>query len=706
MNENRENKNQIDWNKFVDLADEEGSEEKIQKATENVLKRMSLEQKVKQMSGDEPLLWGLIKMGYRYNYYPIPAGVDEKLGIPGVLFGDGPRGCVLGESTCFPVSMARGAAFDTDLEERIGNAIAIELRAHGVNFYGGVCINLLRHPAWGRAQETYGEDPFHLGKMGVALTEGVQSHKVMACAKHYICNSMENMRFKVDVQVDERTLREIYLPHFKRCVDAGVASIMSAYNKVNGEYCGHNHHLLTDILKEDWGFKGFVISDFTLGVRDGEKAVKGGMDIEMPHRWRMRPKKLLKLLKKGKITEKQVNESVSRILYQKIRFAHTSDPELYHKEKVASEEHQELALEAAQKGIVLLKNEDRILPLQPNKQGIEKILVVGELADTENVGDKGSSQVYPPFIITPLQGLKNRAKKETEQNIEIIYEKGNKIEKATEAAKEVDAVIIVTGYTYKEEGEYIVYYGGDRKSLTLKPEDEALINSLSQANPNTIVVMEGGSAIITEKWRHNIPGILMAWYPGMMGGRALAQIIFGDVNPSGKLPCVFPTSEDQLSYFERKAKEITYDYLHGYRLIDTLAQKPAFHFGHGLSYTEFEYNNLKLDKDIIESEEQNLLISIDCANIGEKTGEEITQVYVGYADESDWKRAPKELKGFHRTRLKPRETKRIQIPLDISDLRIYNPKTRQWLLESGKYTVFVGASSDERILIKSEFEIK
>ena len=287
-----------------------------------------------------------------------------------------------------------GSLWDPLLEERIGDAIGTEIRSLGGDYYAGICINLLRHPAWGRAQESYGEDSFVLGTMGAALVKGTQRH-VMACIKHFAANSIERSRFKVNVKVNERTLREIYLPHFKRCMNAGCASVMSAYNKVNGEFCGHNHHLLTEILKEDWGFKGFVSSDFVYGVRDGMAAVKGGMDVEMPFALHMRPKLLSRYMKKGLINEQQINESVIRILRQKMRFNHHWDAELYSKTQVASKAHTQLALESARKSMVLLKNENHVLPL--DRTQVHTIAIIGELAKIKNIGDHGSSRVFPPI---------------------------------------------------------------------------------------------------------------------------------------------------------------------------------------------------------------------------------------------------------------------------------------------------------------------
>jgi beta-glucosidase len=430
----------INWDGLKGLNDVQ-----IEEKAREILTVMNLEEKLYQMAGDWPLTEGGPKMQKRYNAEPIPAGDDKKLGIPGVLFSDGPRGVVIGSSTCFPVSMARGASWDLDLEEKIGNIIGIEAKIHGANYFGGVCINLLRHPAWGRAQETYGEDSYHLGAFGVALLKGVQNH-IMACAKHYACNSIENTRFELDVTIDERTLREVYLPHFKKCVDAGVASIMNAYNKVNGKYCGHNPHLLRDILKEDWNFKGFVITDFGWGIRNGALALNAGVDIEMPFQWRMATDKMIEYLNEGRFPEELIDKAVLRILRQKLKFAHKGDSKFYSKEKIACKEHTKLALEAARKSIVLLKNENSLLPLDRNR--IKRIVIFGELADTPNIGDHGSSRVYPPYVITPLEGIRKVAG----NTINIKYNKGEDLIKAKELARESDISIIVAGYTHQDEG--------------------------------------------------------------------------------------------------------------------------------------------------------------------------------------------------------------------------------------------------------------
>ena len=678
-------------NSHLNLNDAE-----IENKAKKILSKMSLKQKAYQMSGDKSILLGIIPMMIHYNKNPIPAGKDENLGIPGVMFADGPRGVVLNNSTCFPVSMARGATWDPALEEKVGNIIGIESRAQGANFFGGVCINLLRHPAWGRAQETYGEDPHLLGIMGRALVKGTQKH-VMACAKHYACNSMENARFKINVFIDERSLREIYLPHFKACIDEGVASIMNAYNKVNGKYCGHNEHLLRDILKDEWGFKGFVITDFIFGIRDGKKAVKAGVDIEMPFKWRMKPKKIVKWVKKGEISEELIDDAVLRILRQKLRFETRINSEQYNRDMVSSEEHISVALEVARKSLVLLKNKNDILPIE--KSSTKMIAVIGELANRGNIGDLGSSQVYPSYIKTPLEGIKNLVGDE----VEILYQDGSNRKETVDLVKKVDYVIIVVGYTEKEEGEYVFTKGGDRDSLRLKKENEELISLLASNNKNCIVVMEGGSSIITEKWRSEVSAIIMAWYPGMEGGSALAEILLGKINPSGKLPCTFPKSQSQLPFFDKSAKFIEYDLYPGYRFLDKHDYTPAYYFGHGLSYTEFEYSDLKLNKKTLQKGEE-LTVNINITNKGNRDGEEIVQMYTGY-NNSSVERSKKELKGFKRVYLKAGETKRVLLKLDSSELAYYDTEDKDWKIELIEYIVLVGPSSNPKDLLTSSFKI-
>src|SRR5512145_984295 len=709
---------------------EQLSDEQIDARAGELFGQLTQDEKIKMMSGDPPFWLGMADMmGGGYADHPWVAGAVPRLGIPGVRFADGPRGLIMDGGTTFPVSMGRGATFDPELEERVGDVIGRELRAMGGNFFGGVCINLLRHPAWGRAQETYDEDPIHLGEFGAALTRGVQKH-VMACAKHYALNSMENARFSVDVTIAARPLHEIYLRHFKRAVDEGVASIMSAYNSVNGEWCGQNYVLLTQILKQQWGFQGFVMTDFIFGMRDSKKAALAGQDVEMP--FDMIHKQHLKgLVEGGEIPVERIDDAALRVLRQQIRFAQGRDPREYSLDVVGSEAHRKVAREAAEQAIVLLKNEDALLPLK----GIEKLAVIGKLAAVPNTGDGGSSNTRPPYVVTPLRGLQEAL----EGQAEIIYDDGSDPARAAQIAREADVVVIVVGYTHQDEGEYVspdsmaelsknfppptpeempfaqkmmstmgttdmnaMPPGGDRKLLTLHPDDETLIKAIAAANPRTVVGMMGGSAIITENWRGQVPAILMLWYPGMEGGRAFADILVGKVNPSGKLPCVFAARSEDLPYYDMNAKTITYDLWHGYRKLERDGCVPAFPFGFGLSYTSFELDHLRLASTSLEADDI-LTATLDVTNAGSVAGDTVVQVYVA-VPHSRVERAPKELKAFKRIGLKPGETKTIQVDIPVKDLAYYDEQSG-WTVEPTSYTLIVGQHSLDDRALREEFKV-
>lgn len=675
----------------------------IDSLTRDFRVRMSLSEKIAQMSGDKPLLTGAAELAFAYNIEPLPAGENERMGIPGIRFTDGPRGVVLASSTCFPVAMARGATWDTELEERVGDAMGVEARSQGANFFAGVCVNLLRHPAWGRAQETYGEDPILLGEMGAALVRGVQRH-VMACVKHFAANSIEDSRFKVDVRMTERVLRELYLPHFKRVVDEGAAAVMTAYNKLNGEFCGHNKHLVRDILKEEWGFEGFVVSDFIYGIRDMEAAIRGGVDVEMPFT-RFYGKKLLKSVKRGAIPEPLIDDAVHRILRGKLRFSWVGEAGRYGIQGVVTKAHRKLAREAARKSIVLLENKTSprtgspVLPLDPS--GIRKLAVIGRLAVAENTGDRGSSKVRPPRVTTLLEGVISAV----DDEVEVTYNTGKDIDSALALANKSDSVILCVGNTCKEEGENIPFRagGGDRSSLRLDWRDEHVVKSVASSNPDTVVILFGGGPIITRFWR-DLPGaILMAWYPGMEGGHALADIIFGIESPSGRLPCSFPADEDQLPFFDSKAESIEYDLFHGYRLADKRGDVPEFPFGYGLGYTSFEYGDLSLDTPTVNKDGE-VRGAIDITNTGDRSGVEVVQVYAEYGA-SPVERPLKELKAFYRMELEPGETRRVEISIPAGDLARYDEASGGWIVDSGDYRILAGGSSAPGSLSGARFNI-
>ncbi len=573
-----------------------------------------------------------------------PAAGVPRVGLGGLRMVDGPRGVGHGVATCFPVAMARAATFDPELEERVGEAIGREARALGANVCLAPCINLLRHPAWGRAQETYGEDPGHLGEMGAAFVRGIQKH-VMACAKHLACNSVENSRFVVDVRVRPDVLERVYLPQFRRVVDEGVAGVMAAYNAVNGEWCSENRALLTSLLKERWGFDGFVVSDWVFAVRNGVKAIAAGLDLEMPSPLFADEGRLAKAVAQGAVPQGRVDDAALRLIRQQLRFALVGDGD-YGPEVVACDEHRALAREAAAKGIVLLRNEPvveaeagrpglaegarpaepagrpasagrPVLPLALDR--MRRLAVVGPLADQPNLGDHGSSDVTPPYIVTPLAGLRGALRG---SGVEVAYDDGSRQERAAEVAASADAVIVVAGLDYRDEGEYLgsmgpgdatrllprpplrqvprllvaaarrrgwagapqAARGGDRRSLTLHAEDEALIQAIAAANPRTAVVLVCGSAVLMERWCHRVPAILILWYAGMEGGNALADVVLGRVKPVGRLPFAIPTSADHLPAFDPEASVVEYDDCWGQRLLDRLAVPAAYPFGFGLSY--------------------------------------------------------------------------------------------------------------------------
>ncbi len=354
------------------------------------------------LDGDVPLR-AVPRLATMMRSGPVAGGAIPRLGIPGIRFSDGPRGVVIGRSTAFPVTIMRAATWDPALEERVGLAMGREARARGANYSGAVCVNLLRHPAWGRAQECYGEDPVLTGQMGAGLTRGLRRN-VMACVKHFALNSIENSRFTIDVVVDDHALHEVYLPHFKTVVDAGADSVMSSYNSVNGAFAGENTVLLTDILRDEWGFTGFVTSDWVAGTHDAIESLEAGMDIEMPLRL-LRARTLPAALRDGRVSRETVLRSARRIMGTCL--AHYAQRDDASPAPVAGADHRALAREVAVAGSVLLKNESVDgTPMLPLSSSVRRLAVIGRLADQPNTGDRGSSLVHPPSTVSVLQGLR------------------------------------------------------------------------------------------------------------------------------------------------------------------------------------------------------------------------------------------------------------------------------------------------------------
>ncbi|QTD57085.1 beta-glucosidase family protein [Parasphingorhabdus cellanae] len=665
----------------------------IEKELDDLIPTLSLKEKVAMMSGKDFYKYYFTIDNRQFGVRAYNAGGGcEQLDLAPLSYADGPRGVRMPDgTTCFPVSMARGASWDVDLERRIGVAMGVEARALGLTLLSNVCINLLRHPAWGRSQETYSEDPYHLGEMGAALAEGTQSQNVMATVKHFALNSIENARFKVDVTVNERVLREVYLPHFKRVVDAGCATVMSAYNQVNGHYCAHNEHLLRDILKREWGFEGFVHSDWVKGVY-GADAAEAGLDIENPEPTFF-GEDLVYAVKSGETDESVVDEAVRRILRMQLRFSRATDPQSYSKNDIGCSAHAELAQEAAEKSMVLLKNDDAL----PLARDGSRIAVLGKLADKINLGDHGSSNVTPPYAITPFAGIEKHVAKDVDLQSDFT---GDPASSATLAANS-DVAIVVVGYTYFDEGEFIpgdvaleevkneeeAHRGGDRNSLRLPPADVELIRSVAETETKMIVCVMGGGAIMMDEWSELADAILMIWYPGMEGGTALARILFGDVSPSGKLPFAIPADESDLPFFDKHADDISYGMYHGYTLFDRNDITPALPFGFGLSYTKFTYG-----EPSIERTGEQVHIRVEITNSGAMTGAEIAQLYVGF-ENSKIDRPKKLLRGFERLELAPGESAIAAFTLDRTAFTHYDEETNNWRLDPVPFDIFVGSSS-------------
>jgi beta-glucosidase len=686
----------------LDLGPEKGlTPQEIEDRIEKILSEASLEEKAGMMSG-RGFFQAYAAAGRRWGASPYRAGGGvERLGVPPLYFTDGPRGAARGSSTCFPCTMGRGASFDVDLERRIGEAMAVEVRAQGCTLSGAVCINLLRHPAWGRAQETYGEDPLHLGEMGAALATGLQTHNVVATVKHFALNSMENARFTVNVICDGQTMREVYLPHFKRVIDAGCLSVMSAYNQWNGEYCGQHRELLTDILRREWGFEGFVHSDWVFGLRH-VYAAPAGLDVENPEPIIFGPN-LVAAAQTGAVAPEVIDTACRRILTAQYRLACAQDPfEVYDESLVASAEHRALAREAATKAAVLLKNEGA-LPFDPRR--VKTLAVLGLLADLENTGDRGSSNVRPPYVVTPAEGLRRRLGSEA-----VLLATEDDPAGVAAACRAADAIVVVVGYTHKDEGEYVPGggidlgqidnpamkslakaqarvnpgpdIGGDRASLNLPAAQIAMIKTAAAAAQGKplVVVIVAGSAVLVEDWLSAAPAILQSFYAGMEGGEALADLLFGDASPSGRLPFTVAKAAQDYPFFDAGAKTITYGPYHGYTLLDRDGKEPRYGFGHGLSYAAFSYRALK-----VRRVNEAIAVQVSVRNDGSIAADEVVLAFV--------RRPPvgegpvRRLRAFARVALQPGEQKTVLLRIPLSDLRRWDDAARTWRDEAGEHVV-------------------
>ncbi len=707
---------------------------------QQLVEAMTDDERLWCLDGDGPFWAGVTHMGQGgYHRAPFPAGRIDRLGIPGFVFADGPRGVVVDRATCFPVTMARGATWDVDLEERIGEAIGRELRVVGADLFGGVCVNLLRHPAWGRAQETYGEDPHHVGEMGAARTRGVQRH-AMACVKHFAGNSMEEARFRVDVEVDEVARHEVYLPHFRRIVDEGVASVMSAYNAVNGEWCGESRALLTDVLRDEWGFEGVVISDFIYGLRDPTLSLTAGLDVEMPFRM-IRAHGLPDALIDGTASWADVDRAARRVVATRLRFADVLAAPAPARSVLASPEHRALAREAARRSVVLLRNEPAegapVLPLDAGS--LSAVGVFGALAALVNLGDGGSSDVWAPDATTVLDGMRAVLPAAAVAHLD-----GSDLEAASALAARVDVAVVVVGTTADDEGEFIgemdgldhllpppddpvlaedfaarvapgesiqppdhvrardasagFARGGDRRSLALSDEQVALVRAVADAAPRTIVALVGGSAVVTAEWEDQVPAVVQAWYGGMEAGGGLADVLFGVVDASGRLPFTVPARARDLVEFDPGADAVTYDDQHGWWRADALGLAPAHPFGFGLSYTSFAVEEVAAQGAPEGAPVVGPILGLGAGtagagavraavrNTGDRDGSHVVQVY---ASRDGWQR--QRLVGFARIDVRAGGSATVRVEVSRAALADRDTERHQMVVRPGRYELRVAA---------------
>lgn len=620
----------------------------------------------------------------------------ERLGIPEMVVSDGPHGVRRvpdGKSlamaslpaTCFPTASCLASTWDTDLLHELGEALAEECIALNVDVLLGPGVNIKRSPLGGRNFEYYSEDPYLAGEMAVSLIDGVQGKGVGTSIKHFTANNQEFQRFSISAQVDERTLYEIYLPAFEAAVKRSQPwTVMCAYNKLNGTFCSEHHTLLVDILKTKWGFEGLVVSDWG-AVHDRVASLKGGLDLEMPGPQGHRVQAVIEAVRSGKLDEEILDESVRRIL--NIIFKAQATPIDV---EFDVEAHHNLARKIASEGMVLLKN-NGILPLK----GQQHIAVIGRAAQEAHFQGGGSSHINPTKVANPFKELQILAG-EAELSYAEGYSKDGTIHQdlidgAVGLAQAADVALLYVALPSFKESE-----GYDRTDLDLTEPQIALIKAVAKAQPDTVVILNNGAPVAMSAWIDDVAAVLEAWMMGQAGGGAIADILFGKVNPSGKLAETFPIKiTDTPAYINwpGEAGEVRYGegIFIGYRFYDAKEVPVLFPFGYGLSYTTFAYSNPKISATTFKDVD-GLTVSVDVTNTGDIAGKEIVQVYV-HDQKSDLVRPQKELKGFAKIELRPGETKTVSIELDFRAFAYYHPKYHQWITENGDFDILIGASS-------------
>ncbi|MFO7656434.1 MAG: glycoside hydrolase family 3 C-terminal domain-containing protein [Bacteroidales bacterium] len=689
----------------------------MEASIDSLLKIMTLEEKI-----------GMIHASSSFT-----SGGVERLGIPELVMSDGPHGVrhehgrdwTVDETdedfvTYLPVGIALASTWNKDLGYKFGTVLGSEAKARGKDIILGPGVNIIRTPLNGRNFEYLSEDPYLASQMAVGYIKGVQDQEISACVKHFVANNQETDRNKVDVIVSERALREIYLPAFRASIiDADVNSVMGAYNKVRGQYCTHHEYLINEILKDEYGFSGIVISDWS-AVHDTKEALLYGTDIEMGTDLSMGPNpdynkfyladSALAMIRRGEVHEKYVDDKVRRILrvMYKTRMFGTRTPG-----EVNTKAHQQVALQVAEEGIVLLQN-DGILPLNAKKY--KTIAVIGHNATRKHAHEGGSSQVKALYEVTPLEGITGLVGADSK----IIYAEGYKpladksvdkklAKEAIDLAASADVVIFIGGWIHNYDPtvwgrDAYDAEGLDKTNLKLISGQEELINDIAKSNPNMVVVIFGGSNVEMANWMGNAKAILQAWYPGMEGGNALANILFGKVSPSGKLPMTFANSHMEypahaIGEFPGTdlREEYKDDIFVGYRYFEKEEIRPLFPFGYGLSYTTFEFSDINVIK-----KRENIVVTCSITNTGNMKGAEVAQLYV-HPVNPQVERPIKELKGFEKVYLNPDQSQQVSFILNREMFSYFNEEEMDWKLDQGSYEIQIGSSSGD-IKLKKEID--
>jgi beta-glucosidase len=805
----------------------------MEERIESLIVEMTLDEKISMLAGVD--FWC--------------TGAVERLGIPPLKMTDGPYGTRtmstsgptrLLPGTCYPVGVALASTWNTGIVNRVGEAIGDETREKGMTVLLGPCMNIQRSPLGGRNFESYSEDPYLSSRMVVAMFKGIQSRQVGACVKHYALNNSEYQRLTISSEVQERAMREIYLPSFETAVkEAGTWAVMSSYNKVNGAWASENSYLLNDILRAEWGFDGVVISDWG-AVHSTVPAALAGLDIEMPGPPRFYGDSLLEAVKTGRVSEDVIDDKVRRVLKFMVRTGILDEDRVAAGGNYDRPEYRRLAREAADEAIILLKNSENILPL--DKSSLKSIAIIGPNAAQARVTGGGSSQVKPYYTVSPLEGIRDLCG----SSVKIVHEPGCFInrytpafdsdffmtdgtenengltahffgstdltgepflietdtelssmwispedplscrwtgtftaldsgvykfgiitddfarvyigeklvidkdftdsefmsgkpakemtgefdagageihpividyrvnpqrrgmlrrfrlgceppvplylmERAVKAASDADIALVFVGTSDEWETE-----GFDREDMELPGRQAELVERVAAAGTRTVVVLNNGSPLEMYRWVDKVAAVVEAWFSGQECGSAIAGVLFGKTNPSGKLPVTLPVRLEDNPAFENYPGEfgkVHYgeDIFVGYRYYDNKLVEPQFPFGHGLSYTTFEYINCRVDPQVLIAN-QKLDVEVDIANTGNRPGKETVQLYIRDI-ESTVPRPPKELKGFDKVYLEPGETGTVRFTLDMRGLSFYDPESKNWVAEPGEFEVLVGSSS-------------